>query len=90
LKEKRYLPSWIAENEGEKFWMGVLAEIKNRGVTDILIACMDGLTGFPEAVRAVYPDTRVQLCADYSPTSTWCAMLQNLFHTKILKKYAPI
>jgi transposase-like protein len=53
---------WIAESEGAKFWMGVLAELKNRGRQDILIACMDGLTGFPEAVRAVYPDTRVQLC----------------------------
>jgi transposase-like protein len=53
---------WIAESEGAKFWMGVLAELKNRGVQDILIACMDGLTGFPEAVRAVYPLTRVQLC----------------------------
>jgi transposase-like protein len=42
--------------------MGVLTEVKNRGGKDILIACMDGLTGFPEAVRSVYPDTRVQLC----------------------------
>jgi transposase-like protein len=42
--------------------MGVLTELKNRGVQDILIACMDGLSGFPEAVRSVYPDTRVQLC----------------------------
>ena len=42
--------------------MGVLTELKNRGVQDILIACMDGLSGFPEAVRAVYPQTRVQLC----------------------------
>jgi transposase-like protein len=42
--------------------MGVLTELKNRGLQDILIACMDGLTGFPEAVRSVYPDTRVQLC----------------------------
>ena len=42
--------------------MGVLAELKNRGVRDILIACMDGLTGFPEAVRSIYPNTRVQLC----------------------------
>src|SRR5215471_3757928 len=42
--------------------MGVLAEIRNRGVKDILIACMDGLTGFPEAVRSIYPNTRVQLC----------------------------
>jgi putative transposase len=60
--KKEVLGLWIAENEGAKFWMGVLAELKNRGVQDILIACMDGLTGFPEAVRSVYPDTRVQLC----------------------------
>ena len=60
--QKEVLGLWIAENEGAKFWMGVLSEIKNRGVQDILIACMDGLSGFPEAVRAVYPETRVQLC----------------------------
>jgi len=60
--KKEVLGLWIAENEGAKFWMGVLAELKNRGLQDILIACMDGLTGFPDAVRAVYPDTRVQLC----------------------------
>jgi len=60
--KKEVLGLWIAENEGAKFWMGVLAELKNRGVQDILIACMDGLTGFPEAVRSVYPNTRVQLC----------------------------
>jgi transposase-like protein len=60
--QKEVLGLWIAENEGAKFWMGVLTELKNRGVQDILIACMDGLTGFPEAVRSVYPDTRVQLC----------------------------
>ena len=60
--QKEVLGLWIAETEGAKFWMGVLTEIKNRGVQDILIACMDGLTGFPEAVRSVYPNTRVQLC----------------------------
>ncbi|AEF80662.1 transposase, Mutator family [Leadbettera azotonutricia ZAS-9] len=60
--QKEVMGLWIAENEGAKFWMGVLNEIKNRGVEDILIACMDGLTGFPDAVRAVYPKTRVQLC----------------------------
>jgi transposase-like protein len=60
--QKEVLGLWIAENEGAKFWMAVLNELKNRGVADILIACMDGLTGFPEAVRAVYPQTRVQLC----------------------------
>jgi len=60
--QKEVLGLWIGENEGSKFWMGVLTELKNRGVKDILIACMDGLSGFPDAVRAVYPDTHVQLC----------------------------
>jgi putative transposase len=60
--KKEVLGLWIAENEGAKFWMGILTELKNRGLQDILIACMDGLTGFPEAVRSVYPETRVQLC----------------------------
>jgi len=60
--QKGVLGLWIAENEGAKFWMGILTELKNRGLQDILIACMDGLTGFPEAMRSVYPETRVQLC----------------------------
>jgi transposase-like protein len=60
--KKEVLGLWIAETEGAKFWGSVLNEIRNRGVQDILIACMDGLTGFPEAVRAVYPDTRIQRC----------------------------
>jgi transposase-like protein len=53
--KKEVLGLWISENEGAKFRMSVLNELKNRGVEDILIACMDGLTGFPDAVRAVYP-----------------------------------
>ena len=60
--QKEVLGLWIAENEGAKFWMGILTELKNRGVQDIYIACMDGLTGFPDALRAIYPDTNVQLC----------------------------
>ena len=59
---KEVLGFYISDNEGAKFWMNVLTNIRNRGVKDILIACMDGLTGFPEAVRAIYPDTRIQLC----------------------------
>jgi len=59
---KEVLGLWIAENEGAKFWMNVLSQLKNRGVEDILIACMDGLTGFPDALRAIYPQTRIQLC----------------------------
>ena len=53
---------WVSQNEGAKFWLNVLTELKNRGVEDILIACVDGLTGFPEAIHAAYPNTQVQLC----------------------------
>jgi transposase-like protein len=60
--KKEVLGLWIAQTEGAKFWMGVLTELKNRGVQDVLIACMDGLSGFPDALRAVFPQTRVQLC----------------------------
>ena len=59
---KSVLGMWLAETEGAKFWAAVLTELRNRGVQDILIACTDGLTGFPDAIRAVFPDTHVQLC----------------------------
>ena len=59
---KQLLGLWIAETEGAKFWLSVLTELKTRGVEDILIACVDGLSGFPQAIEAVYPDTRIQLC----------------------------
>lgn len=60
--QKDVLGLWVAQNEGAKFWLQVLTELKNRGVEDILIACVDGLKGFPEAIEAVYPRTEVQLC----------------------------
>ena len=60
--KKELLGLWMAENEGAKFWLSVLTELKNRGVEDILIACIDGLKGFPDAINAVYPDTKIQLC----------------------------
>jgi transposase-like protein len=60
--EKEVLGLWIADNEGAKFWLSVLTELKQRGVQDIFIACMDGLKGLPEAVNAVYPKTLTQLC----------------------------
>ena len=60
--EKELLGLWIAQNEGAKFWMSILTELKNRGLQDIFIACVDGLTGFPEAIEALYPQTQVQLC----------------------------
>ncbi|PMC18317.1 IS256 family transposase, partial [Oligella urethralis] len=52
----------MAQSEGSRFWLGILTELKNRGLEDILIACVDGLKGFPEAIEAVYPQTKVQLC----------------------------
>jgi putative transposase len=60
--EKDLLGLWVGESEGAKFWMNVLTELKNRGVRDILIACVDGLKGFPEAVESCFADTVVQLC----------------------------
>ena len=59
---KELLGMWISENEGAKFWLNVLTELQNRGVNDILIACVDGLKGFPEAINTVYPQAQVQLC----------------------------
>lgn len=59
---KELLGLWMSENEGAKFWLSVLTELQNRGVKDILIACIDGLKGFPDAINAVYPNTQIQLC----------------------------
>jgi putative transposase len=59
---KEVLGLWTSANEGSKFWLQVLTEIRNRGVKDIFIACVDGLKGFPEAIEAVYRQTQVQLC----------------------------
>jgi len=59
---KELMGMWIAENEGAKFWLNVLTELQQRGVEDILIACVDGLKGFPDAINAVFPQTHLQLC----------------------------
>jgi putative transposase len=59
---KEVLGMWASENEGAKFWLSVVTELKNRGVKDIFIACVDGLKGFPEAIETVFPQTTVQLC----------------------------
>jgi putative transposase len=59
---KEVLGMWTAETEGAKFWLQVVTELKNRGVKDIFIACVDGLKGFPEAIEAVFPHTQVQTC----------------------------
>jgi transposase-like protein len=60
--EKALLGLWLSESEGAKFWLAVFTELKNRGVQDCCIACVDGLTGLPEAIEAVFPTTQVQLC----------------------------
>jgi putative transposase len=60
--QKELLGIWISQNEGAKFWLGILTELKNRGVQDILIACVDGLTGMDEAIQTAFPKTWVQLC----------------------------
>ncbi|RUR10071.1 IS256 family transposase [Legionella septentrionalis] len=60
--QKELLGLWIAENEGAKFWLSVLTELNQRGIRDIFIACVDGLTGFPEAINTVFPKTKIQLC----------------------------
>jgi putative transposase len=59
---KELLGLWLAENEGAKFWLNVLTELQNRGVKDILIACVDGLKGFPDAISTAFPETQIQLC----------------------------
>jgi putative transposase len=60
--QKDVLGMWVSQNEGAKFWLSVVTELKTRGVEDILIACVDGLKGFPEAIETVFPKTQVQLC----------------------------
>jgi putative transposase len=60
--QKEVLGLWTSANEGARFWLQVLTELKNRGVEDVFIACVDGLKGFPQAIETVYPKTTVQLC----------------------------
>lgn len=60
--QREVLGLWIAENEGAKFWLAVMTELRNRGVQDILIAVVDGLKGFPEAINSAFPETTVQTC----------------------------
>lgn len=59
---KELIGLWLGESEGAKFWLGVLTDMKNRGLREIFVACIDGLTGFAEAIHAAYPQARVQLC----------------------------
>jgi transposase-like protein len=59
---KELLGMWIAENEGAKFWAQVLSEVASRGVKDVFVFCVDGLTGFPQAIKSVFPNADIQLC----------------------------
>src|ERR1044072_9278736 len=59
---KEVLGMWVAQTEGAKFWLAVVTELRNRGVEDLFIACMDGLKGLPEAIETVFPQTEVQQC----------------------------
>ena len=80
--KKELLGMWLAETEGAKFWLSVLTELQNRGVKDILIACVDGLKGFPDAIYAVYPSTRIQLCIVH--------MVRNSMRFVPWKDYKPV
>jgi putative transposase len=60
--KKELLGLWLSETEGAKFWLSCLTDLKNRGLQDIFVVCVDGLTGFAEAIRAAYPQAKVQLC----------------------------
>ncbi len=59
--QKELLGIWLAENEGAKFWLSMLTELKNRGLNDLRIVCVDGLKGFSDAINTVYPEARIQL-----------------------------
>lgn len=87
---KEVLGLWISESEGAKFWLGIITELSNRGIKDILIACIDGLKGFPEAINSIFPQTRIQLCIVHMVRNstkyvTWkerksiCADLRNIY-----------
>lgn len=89
---KELLGLWISENEGSKFWLSVLTELNQRGVRDILIACVDGLTGFPDAINTVFPKTKVQLCivhlvrnslryVSYKDMKSVAADLKSIYHS---------
>ena len=68
--KKEVLDLYLSESEDANFWLSVLSDLQNRGVEDILIACLDGLTGLPEAINSIYPQTEVQLCVIHQIRNT--------------------
>jgi transposase-like protein len=67
---KDLLGLWVGESEGANFWLSVITELKNRGVQDILISCIDGLKGFPDAIRTIFPKVKIQLCVIHQIRNT--------------------
>ncbi len=95
--KKELLGMWLGHHEGSKFWMSVLTELKNRGVEDILLACVDNLTGFVEAIEAVFPNCKVQLClvhlmrnsakySNYKDRKELMNDLKKIYQSKTLKE----
>jgi putative transposase len=74
--KKELIGMYVSEKEGAKFWLSVITDLKNRGVEDILIACVDGLKGFPEAISAVFPKTEIQTCIVHQIRNTLCYLLE--------------
>ncbi len=90
--QKEILGIWISKNEGAKFWLSVLTDLKNRGVADIFVVCCDGLSGFPEAIETAFPKAQVQLCivhmirnslkyVSYKNYKEVCADLKNIYRS---------
>lgn len=75
---KDLLGLWISQNQGAKFWLSVMTELKSKGVQDILIACVDDLKGFPEAIATEFPETRVQLCIVHMVRSSLKYVMERL------------
>lgn len=88
--QKEVLGMWVSQNEGSKFWLSVLTELQNRGLKNVFIFCTDGLTGFPDAIEAVFPKARIQLCivhmirnstkfVNWKDRKPLCADLKNIY-----------
>lgn len=80
--KKDVLGMYVGENESAKFWLSIMNGLKNRGVEDILIACVDGLNGFPQAIEAVYPKTEIQQCIIHQIRNSKAAMRMYLNHRR--------
>ncbi|EOS93718.1 transposase, Mutator family protein [Erwinia tracheiphila PSU-1] len=80
---------WLAENESVEFWLNVLAELKNRGLNDILISCVDGLKGFPDAINEVYPQARIPLCIVHMVRNSLCNREEIMSERGIMVDHSP-